>query len=102
MLFNSYIFILFFLPLSIIVYFLLNRYAYGKSGQAGLLWLFGMSLWFYGYEKPIYLILILSSIVVNFGLTHMMDGRKKRKKRQSLLLAAGLVFNLGLLFYFKY
>ncbi|MGN1333136.1 MAG: MBOAT family O-acyltransferase [Lachnospiraceae bacterium] len=102
MLFNSYIFILFFLPLSIIVYFLLNRYAYGKSGQAGLLWLFGMSLWFYGYEKPIYLILILSSIVVNFGLTHMMDGGKKRKKRQSLLLAAGLVFNLGLLFYFKY
>ncbi|MGN0306145.1 MAG: MBOAT family O-acyltransferase [Lachnospiraceae bacterium] len=102
MLFNSYIFILFFLPLSIIIYFLLNKYAYGKSGQAGLVWLFGMSLWFYGYEKPVYLLLILTSIGFNFLLTRRMGQKKGGKRRKQLLLAAGLLFNLGLLFYFKY
>lgn len=118
MLFNSYIFILFFLPVSLIGYFLLNQYVYGERGQAGLLWLFLMSLWFYGYEEPIYLILILSSILVNFFLTRQMTGRKKKCNEnaskiellgkgqadgiQKLLLITGLIFNLGLLFYFKY
>ena len=103
MLFNSYIFILFFLPVSLIGYFGLNKYAYGKKGQAGLLWLFLMSLWFYGYEKPVYLVLILSSILVNFLLTGEMT-RRKRKKDGALafLLSIGLIFNIGLLFYFKY
>lgn len=103
MLFNSYIFILFFLPVSLIGYFGLNKYAYGKKGQAGLLWLFLMSLWFYGYEKPVYLVLILSSILVNFLLTREMT-RRKRKKDGALafLLSIGLIFNIGLLFYFKY
>ncbi len=114
MLFNSYIFILFFLPLALIGYFGLNKYAYGKQGQTGLWWLFLLSLWFYGYEKPIYLLLILSSILVNFSLTSQMTRRKRMKKKvggakkgtedrgQRLLLLAGLVFNFGLLFYFKY
>ena len=47
MVFNSYIFILLFLPVSLIGYFVLNKYGSEKQGQAGLVWLLGVSLLFY-------------------------------------------------------
>lgn len=104
MLFNSYLFILFFLPVTLLGYFALNKYAYGKEGLPGVIWLFLMSLWFYGYEKPVYLILILGSILVNFAVGRVIGEYKRRKKpgREKLVLTTGIVFNLGLLFYFKY
>lgn len=46
MLFNSYIFILFFLPLCIFGYFLLNKLHKDIYAKVFLL---GMSLWFYGF-----------------------------------------------------
>ena len=49
MLFNSYIFILLFLPLCLIGYFGLNRFHRYSLAMAFLL---GMSLWFYGYFNP--------------------------------------------------
>ncbi|MBQ9990263.1 MAG: MBOAT family protein [Lachnospiraceae bacterium] len=105
MLFNSYIFILFFLPVTLIGYFTLNKYAYGRNGLSGIIWLFLMSLWFYGYQKPEYLLLIMISIGVNYGIG-ILIGRLKRgqqsQNKQKLILTAGIGFNLGLLFYFKY
>ncbi len=106
MLFNSYIFILFFLPVALIGYFALNKYAYGQKGMAGVIWLFFMSLWFYGYEKPEYLLLILGSIVVNYiiGRVILFCKREKTENRklQKWIVFSGIVFNLGILFYFKY
>ncbi|MGN0308746.1 MAG: MBOAT family O-acyltransferase [Lachnospiraceae bacterium] len=105
MLFNSYLFILFFLPITLLGYFTLNRYAYGKNGMAGIIWLFLMSLWFYGYQKPEYLILILGSILVNFLIGLSLSELKRRggkKGWQKLTVTIGVVFNLGLLVYFKY
>ncbi len=46
MLFNSYVFVLLFLPLCIIGYFSLNHFGKYSAGQFFLL---VMSLWFYGY-----------------------------------------------------
>lgn len=46
MLFNSYIFILVFLPICLSGYFLLNHTKHETLAQVFLL---GMSLWFYGY-----------------------------------------------------
>ena len=60
--FNSYYFILFFLPISIIGYYLLNQVCL----TAGLLYLLGMSLWFYGFFKARFLILIIGSVFVNY------------------------------------
>ncbi len=96
MLFNSYIFILAFLPLSLAGYYALNRIRplYGE------IFLIAMSLWFYGYFNPWYLLLISASIAVNYSLTVFMRGRSSAVRR--LLLAAGCAFNVGLLFYFKY
>ena len=104
MLFNSYIFILFFLPVTVSVYFLINKYQKQKNSKLDLWWLFLMSLWFYGYSNPVYLILILSSIGVNFLITGRITVNRKKEAvsiaRNWMIL--GVVFNLALIFYFKY
>lgn len=104
MLFNSYIFILFFLPVTVSGYFLINKYHKSESSRIDLWWLFLMSLWFYGYSNPVYLILILSSICVNFFVTGriMVNRKKETLKSAKNWMLIGIVFNLALIFYFKY
>lgn len=97
MVFNSYIFVLFFLPLTLISYFLLNTISRNLANLS----LLGMSLWFYGYFNPAYLILLISSILVNYCLSKIMQCNSKSSVRKSILIG-GLVFNIGILFYFKY
>lgn len=98
MLFNSYIFILVFLPLCLVGYFTLNHFKKYKLANAFLL---GMSCWFYGYFNFRYLIIIISSVLVNFIIYKCMDICKTNYQRKSLLIS-GLIFNIGLIFYFKY
>lgn len=98
MLFNSYIFILLFFPLCMAGYFGLNRLGKYQTAQAFLL---VMSLWFYGYFNPSYLLIILASIGINFLFTKLLHRTEKTLLRKLLLLAS-LLFNLGILFYFKY
>lgn len=97
MLFNSYIFILLFLPICLIGYFLINKINF-KAAQFFLL---GMSLWFYGYNNPHYLILISGSIVGNFLISRAMY-KEQLFKLKKFILAIGLILNVGLIFYFKY
>ena len=98
MLFNSYIFVFLFFPICLIGWFSLNHYHKFKAAQV---FLFGMSLWFYGYFNPSYLPIILVSIAVNYVLTLGMLRSDSRKVR-GLELALAIAFNLGLIFYFKY
>ncbi len=98
MLFNSYIFMLLFLPLCVAGYFLLNRL--GKSSLA-LLYLLCMSLWFYGANNPAYLVLLCSSVLVNFGFYRLSLCLAGEKRRRAAKYAA-VALNLGVLFYFKY
>ena len=98
LLFNSYVFILLFLPLCLTGYFGLNHFKKYNLAQAFLLI---MSLWFYGYFHMGYLVIILSSVVINFGFSRLMYKAGETKWRKALLLLA-LTFNLGLLFYYKY
>lgn len=104
MLFNSYIFILFFLPVAVCIYFFINKYQKLQDNKIDLWWLFGMSLWFYGYSNPTYLILILSSICVNFWITGRITANRKYDylKKAKCWMLFGLLFNLTLIFYFKY
>ena len=64
-------------------------------------WLFLSSLFFYGWWNPIYLPLILFSLVVNyiFGTTL---GKMKHPLKKKILLTIGILFNVCLLGYFKY
>lgn len=98
MLFNSYIFILLFLPLTIIGYFLLNRLDNFKIAH---LFLLCMSLWFYAYFNLTYLQIILASIAVNYGI-YIGLSREFTERIRKLLLFLALLFNIGILFYFKY
>lgn len=98
MLFNSYIFVLFFLPLCIIGYFTLNHCKRYTLAQAFLL---GMSLWFYGYLNPSYLAVIVLSIAANYLVVLGME-RAVRPGLRKLLVTAAVLANLGVLFYFKY
>ena len=98
MLFNSYIFILLFLPLCLVGYFTLNHFKLNKLAQV---FLFGMSLWFYGYFNPSYLIILLISIVFNYLCYKGMD-LSKSLLTHKVILITGLIINIGILFYFKY
>ena len=102
MLFNSYEFIFVFLPVSFSVYFYLNhkRLAIAAKG-----WLVFSSLFFYSWWNIVFLPLILVSVLFNFTIAKAMlgsiDFNKKHLSKKSLL-KIGLVFNIGLLIYFKY
>jgi len=93
MLFNSYLFILVFLPVTAAVFFFLGRS--GRSTWA-LGWLIGASLLFYGWWNPWFVTVLIVSILFNYfwGIA-VARGSKS-------LLVVGIAANLGLLGYFKY
>lgn len=98
MLFNSYIFIFLFFPLTLIGYYGLN---YARKYKAALGFLVGMSLWFYGYNNFYYLVMLIISIIMNYAIVSIMTHFEEKKKRR-IFLCAGLFLNIGILFYFKY
>ena len=103
MLFNSPVYLFLFLPLTLAGYFFLNRYRLVLAGQA---WLVFSSLFFYSYWNPVYLPLIVGSMLVNYGIGTAIGredggaGRNLLPKRAVLL--AGIAANLALLGYYKY
>jgi len=99
MLFNSYVFMLAFLPVTLIGYFMLGKLP--KSIPLNKLFLTIMSFVFYGYNNPKYVPIIVLSILVNYALSQGMLAAEKKLVRLPLMLL-GLTLNLGVLFYFKY
>lgn len=103
MLFNSYIFIFLFLPVTLIIFF-----AIGSRGnhQIANSWLVVSSLFFYGWWNPVYLFLIIISILFNYFIGIFLCKKSKHQNKISvnnrLLLTTGIVINLGLLVFFKY
>lgn len=100
MLFNSFDFIFYFLPIAFMGYFLLNRVGLYKVAT---LFLTCMSLLFYGYNKIEYLWIILCSIGLNYVLHRLLlkESNQGNIRRQSILIW-GIVANVGILYYFKY
>ncbi|MBF0445413.1 MAG: MBOAT family protein, partial [Magnetococcales bacterium] len=83
---------LIFLPLVVVIYWILNR-------EMQVIFLIGMSYFFYGYIHPWFLYLILTSTVVDYYCGLAM-GRFPQHKLKALLFS--ITVNLGLLGYFKY
>lgn len=92
MVFSSLIFLFCFLPLFLICYFIPKK----RKFRNIVLLLF--SLAFYGYGEPIYLILMILSIVINYFIALWMNKSKHKKN----WLIIDIVFNIGLLLIFKY
>lgn len=99
MLFNSYLFVLMFLPICVVGYFTMNHFHKYSMGQSFLL---VMSLFFYGYYNIWYLFVILASIAINYSIFLLMERFRSRYKWRRAILVAGVALNIGILIYFKY
>jgi D-alanyl-lipoteichoic acid acyltransferase DltB (MBOAT superfamily) len=100
MLFNSYVFIFLFLPLTMAGFFLLAR----VRPRLAAAWLTAASLFFYGWWNPLYVWLLAASIVFNYAFGALIgravaDGAHRRAKTA---LIVALTANLGVLAYYKY
>jgi len=94
MLFISNIFIFLFLPFVLFGFFYIAR----KNHARAILWLVFASLFFYGWWNPKFIILLLTSIVLNYHIGCLIV--KTRHKKYLLIL--GVTLNLSILFLFKY
>ena len=100
MLFNSFEFIFAFLPITFLIYFYLNNMGLPEAGKGFLVF---ASLFFYGWWNPIYLPIILASLMFNYIVGNVLtkDGFGAPISRKSVLTMA-VTSNLALLGYFKY
>jgi D-alanyl-lipoteichoic acid acyltransferase DltB (MBOAT superfamily) len=102
MLFNSYEFIFCFLPVTLGIYFLLNKKRLTIASNA---WLLFASLVFYSWWNVKYLPLILVSILFNYTIGYLLvehDSLKKQPLSKKSIFVTGLVGNIAFLSYFKY
>lgn len=102
MLFNSYEFLFLFLPIAVGGYFFLGNRE--KTSEWANIWLVGLSLFFYSYWNIKYLPLLLLSIGFNYVISgYIIRYRKeKQKKNAKTVFLLGIIFNAGLLGFFKY
>ena len=98
MLFNSVVFLTIFLPIALIGWYLLKKL---NTPLFAKLFLIGMSLWFYGYYNPSYLLVLTGSLVINYGFSMVLERIKGTGGRRKALIL-GILANVGILFYFKY
>ena len=96
MVFSSLVFLFIYLPVVLLVYYLV-------PARWRNLWLFIVNLVFYGWGEPIYLLLMLFSILINYA-AGLLVGRWKETEpgRAKAALVVNIVLNLGLLMFFKY
>lgn len=97
MLFNSYQFIFFYLPVVLVGFFWLAR----SNPGVGALWLAVASIFFYGWWNPKFVILLLASIVFNYIAGRQIGQARLAGKSRPIMLVA-IVSNLVLLGVFKY
>ena len=98
MLFSSSIFLFAFLPAVLLGYYVIFRGM--RRAQNGLL--LAASLLFYAWGEPWFVLVMMGSILANFGFGLWVHAWKLRGRRLLLPVASACVCNLGLLFVFKY
>ena len=95
--FNSYIFILLYLPFLIIAYFGANKI----SHTLGKVCLMLGSAFFYFYGGWKNAILLILSVFINYTLVMLVEKAQKTGVRK-ILLSINILINVGFLFYYKY
>ena len=98
MLFTTATFAFLYLPVVLAGYYLAARWS--RTGAAA--WLFAVSMFFYGYWMPEATSLLLASIAANFWFGSRIAASASQSIASRAWLTAGIVFDLGLLAYFKY
>lgn len=95
MVFSSITFIFYFLPITILLY-----YTVPKKARNGLLLL--VSLIFYGFGEPIYITMMILSILIDYTNGLLIEKFRENKMLTRLFLILSIALNLGLLGFFKY
>ncbi len=93
MVFSSMVFLCVFLPLVFLGYYLI------PSLKAKNALLIVASLLFYAYGEPVYVLLMLVSIVMNYVFGRVLETAKKGREG---IVALAVILNIGMLFVFKY
>lgn len=93
MVFSSSLFLLYFFPFFLIIYFLADvKY---KNNVALL-----ASVFFFSWGAPLFVFVVLGSICIDYFIVKWMY--KKSGKAKMFFLITSVILNLGLLLYFKY
>jgi alginate O-acetyltransferase complex protein AlgI len=95
MLFSSTVFLFAFLPVTLLVYYVIQP-------RLRNYFLLFMSLLFYAWGEPRFVLIMIGSIIANYGFGLLVNRYRNNRKAARGVLAASVVFNLGLLFIFKY
>lgn len=96
MVFSSLIFLFAYLTLTVLLYFIVPR-----SWRNVVLFI--VSLAFYGWGEPLYILVMLFSICVAYGFGFPISYyRERNPKRAKIFLAVSVCLNLALLLFFKY
>jgi len=97
MLFASNIFLFYFLPIVLLVYYLLKF-----SRQMQNIWLFIVSIIFYAWGEPAFVLTLLGSIILNTLFSIIIEKYRSNPKVSKIALAIICTLNIGLLAAFKY
>lgn len=97
MLFSSIIFLMYFFPIVFAGYYLLSF-----SRLAQNIWLFIASILFYAWGEPVCVLLMLGSIMVNWGAGILVEKYQDQKSMKKWIMVAACVINIGVLVIFKY
>ncbi|MBP5385631.1 MAG: MBOAT family protein [Lachnospiraceae bacterium] len=111
MVFSSIVFLCIFMPVMIIGYYVLPK-------KCRNIFLLLGSLFFYAWGEPVYIFLMLSSVIGNYafgmllyaasrreekhGLSSAVTGETGKSALRRLMLILAVTFNIGILVYFKY
>ena len=95
MLFTSLEFLFLFFPITLAIYFFLPQ-------KARNYWLLVVSLLFYAWGEPVFLIAMVASIVFNYFVALRISECKPNVFQRKLMMFIAVIGNLGLLFVYKY
>lgn len=95
MVFSSIVFLFRFLPIVLLVYYLIPN----RCRNLSLLF---FSLLFYSWGEPKYFFIMIASIIVDYVLSLIIDNNRDKKVLCKIALILSITFNLGMLFFFKY
>lgn len=94
MVFSNPVFLFLFLPIVLLGYYILR-------GKVRNYWLLAVSLFFYAWNKPSFIVILLASIFINYIGALLVD-RTQKPSMVKLWMVLTVALNLLMLYYFKY
>lgn len=98
MAFSSTVFLFVFLPALLLIYYC----KLVKSNKTRNIILLITSLLFYAYGEPIYILVMIVSILINYTMGLLINKCKEENKNAKIVLIIGIILNIGILIIFKY